>query len=343
MSAHGQDGMAERIEWEALVSYLTDRSDEEERRFVEAWLADSARARVLDQAMQSLSERPAELFRAYDAERASERLLARMRSSQREALRAAVPARRRMMLSLAIAASILVTTGAGVWMWHEWAVQELPREWVMMETGRGETREISFPSGTRVVLAAMSRLRTPRGETSPSEVELEGEAFVELGARQRRPFVLRMRGAEVVDRGTAFVAREYLSDTLVRVAVVQGRVEIRAAGAGARSRGRSVTAGEVARMSPGDAQLLVERGNVERELAWMRGDLAFEATPLPELARTLERWLEVDIRIADSSMATRRFTGRLRTRSVSEVGEILAAVLDARVEQAGHVLTIGTK
>jgi transmembrane sensor len=75
----------------------------------------------------------------------------------------------------------------------------------------------------------------------------------------------------------------------------------------------------------------------------MRGDLAFEATPLPELARTLERWLEVDIRIADSSMATRRFTGRLRTRSVSEVGEILAAVLDARVEQAGHVLTIGTK
>ncbi len=333
--------MPERVEWDALVSYLSDRSDDRERRLVERWLASAHRMDALQRAMREMGESPAELFQAYDAERAAHWLLARIGPPVRPA-RESAPKRSRTMLGIALAASILITAGVGVWMWHEWSGQVPAREWVITETGRGQTRELSFPSGTRVVLAAMSRLRVPRGEVSPREMELEGEAFVELGAGQKRPFVLRTRGAEIVDRGTSFVAREYAGDSLARVAVVGGRVVVSARRAERTGRGRNVVAGEIAHASARDGEVVVERGDVEREAAWLRGDLAFEGTPLPEVARTLERWLEVEIRL-DSTIATRRFTGRLRTRSVSDVAHILGAVLDARVEQKDSVLSLSVR
>jgi transmembrane sensor len=335
--------MADDLEWEAVIRVLGGRSDDVERARVEAWLASGDRTRAVDEAMRAIAAEPSALFQSFDADDAAARLVRRMRRPPLTApSRFHVPRRSGTMRAVAIAASILVAV-TGVVMWRELREETRAREWVEMTTGRGETRELSFPSGTRVVLAPMSVMRLPRGQSSPAEVELEGEAFVELGAGQKRPFVLRTRGAEIVDRGTAFVAREYATDSVVQVAVVHGRVEVRSGVTSAKRRGRSVVAGEIARAPRGLDSVVVERGNVERELAWMRGTLVFDNESVREVALTLERWLDVEVRIADGALAERRFTGRLRTRNVQEIADILAAALDARVQDSGRVLTITTK
>jgi len=78
----------------------------------------------------------------------------------------------------------------------------------------------------------------------------------------------------------------------------------------------------------------VRRGvDVDRYLAWTKGVLAFDGTPLSEVMPALERWYNVEIRLSDSALAARRLTATFQNEPIDLVLKRIALTLGLLVER----------
>lgn len=207
-------------------------------------------------------------------------------------------------------------------------------------TGNAERATVRLPDGSRVMLAAASRLRYPEDldRIVTRTIVLDGEAYFEVTHDAARPFVVQAAHAVTQVLGTSFSVRAYESDTLVRVVVASGRVALGVQGSD--SSVRSVLgADELARLSESGAAQ-VERVDATRYLAWTDGRLVFDDTPLVEVAEQLERWYDVEVVLADSALARRRFTGAFGGESLDEVLSALAPPIHARYERQGRSIVL---
>jgi transmembrane sensor len=83
-------------------------------------------------------------------------------------------------------------------------------------------------------------------------------------------------------------------------------------------------------------RLSTRRGGAsDDDLAWTLGRLVFRDAPIPELAADLERWYGVQLRVTDSALARRHFTGTFSTEPPDSVLKVIGLALGARVEQRG--------
>src|SRR5213080_251846 len=60
-----------------------------------------------------------------------------------------------------------------------------------------------------------------------------------------------------------------------------------------------------------------------------------DGTPLGDVVLTLERWYNVEIRLAESALAGRRLTATLQNEPIDLVLQRIALTLGLRVERAG--------
>jgi ferric-dicitrate binding protein FerR (iron transport regulator) len=72
----------------------------------------------------------------------------------------------------------------------------------------------------------------------------------------------------------------------------------------------------------------------------MQGGMAFEDTPLRDVARELERTYDLTVTIADSALAKMPVTGSFPSAPVDEVLDAMTRVVGARFQRSGRVVTI---
>lgn len=198
-------------------------------------------------------------------------------------------------------------------------------------TGVGERNEVHLDDGTRVILGPASRLTV-----AAREARLTGEAFFSVTHDSLRPFTIRAGDATVRDIGTDFTMHSD-SGEAVRVVVSQGIVELR-------------HAQDSVILVRGDVGVLDERGRVqasrgaatEDDLAWTQGRLVFRDASLAELAADLRRWYGVEIRVTDSALVGRHFTGSFTTELPARVLDVIALAFGARVDRRGDTAYIRT-
>jgi transmembrane sensor len=224
-----------------------------------------------------------------------------------------------------------------VWQpWHRAAGVAAARDYV---APRGAAMTIRLDDSTRVILAADSRLRVPGDYgTSARVVSLEGEAYFDVRHDRSKPFTVRTALGVAEDLGTQFVVREYAGDSSVRVAVVRGRVAVRRPGvAGVQWVLTDRRAGELSAAAD-----LVVRADVDLapDTAWTDGRLVFADARVTTVAADLGRWYGVDVRVGDSVIGGRRFTGTFSRESVTEVLDAIALTADARWTRSGNVVTL---
>ena len=190
-------------------------------------------------------------------------------------------------------------------------------------TEASEQDTVTLADGTRVIMAPSTTL-----EVLGTEIELAGRAYFDI-ADDRGPYVVRARGAVVRDIGTRFDVRAYRNEPM-RVVVLEGAVEL------------SLAATTVS-LDSGDVGVIDESGHVSvaRDAAgpvdtgWLRGHLVFRDASLAEVAADLRRWYGVELRIADSALRGRRFTGTFEAEPAARVLDIIALALGGRVERRG--------
>jgi len=142
------------------------------------------------------------------------------------------------------------------------------------------------------------------------------------------------------DLGTRFTVTAYASDSSSLVAVSEGVVGV--AGTG-RTQGVRLNPNDVARVSAAGVVSTSRDVAIDRYMSWVGGTVQFDQDLVSEAAKVLGRRFDVEIRIADSALARRRFTGSVRAATLYEDLRGLALLLDATYESEGRIVTLSSR
>lgn len=345
--------MTDEIDWERLARYTAGEATAAERAEVERWAAGSAERAAL---LESLAARwdGARSPSRVDVDAAWGRLSAKLREDRATpaagvpvidigSRRAARPDRFATRF-LPIAATIVIAVGIGVF-WRQSSITSdstsptLASAAAEFRTGIGERRTVDLPDGTQVVLGAASTLRLSASfGQERREVALEGQARFRVVHDSLRPFLVHAAGTVSEDLGTEFDVRAYPGDGEVRVVVSEGIVGVRREQA--TENAALLRPRDVARVDSSGTAVVLRDQAIERFLSWTNGELAFDDALLPTVCEELERWYDIECRIAGSDVAGLHYTGSFKAEALDVVLEVIEASLPgARAERTGRVVT----
>jgi transmembrane sensor len=228
-------------------------------------------------------------------------------------------ARRWMGRAAAAAAATLMVTGtlvAAIWLW---GVQSY-------RTELGGFERLVLGDGTMIELNTNSLLRV-RYSSSRRAVTLErGEASFTVAQDAARPFVVTAAEAEIRAVGTRFDVR--MVDK-IEVSVSEGRVEVLdrrpdATGERRASAAPVLEAGQRATIEREGVRVsALPPGEAERRTAWRSGMLAFNDSPLADVAREFNRYNVRQLVIEDPRLAKLRIGGVFRATAVEDFIAVL--------------------
>jgi transmembrane sensor len=226
-------------------------------------------------------------------------------------------------------------------------------------TGVGEQQLVVLGDGTRMALNTATRVSVDMGSSQRTVRVDRGEAFFEVAKDVRRPFVVRLAGAEVVALDTVFSVR-YTPDAAsggddLAVTMIKGEATVRGtsdAGSKGAAPGRTLTmrAGERLRVggaarafgagSPGAAAPQVDRPNIEQIVAWRRNEVVFDDASLADAVAEMNRYNRTPIVLVPGFGSTGlRVSGVYRTgdnvgfaRAVAALHGLTVVERDGRVE-----------
>lgn len=190
-------------------------------------------------------------------------------------------------------------------------------------TDPAQRATFTLGDGTQIVLNAASRLRVPDSfEDDIREVFVEGEAHFEVAHDPERPFVVHANRGRIEVLGTTFAVRKYRDDAYTQVVVAEGRVAVALE---ERTSGESVILrpGQRARLQE-DGRLTTDRVDAAKYTSWVEGRLIFDETALDEVAKTLERWYDIEVSIEDDELYSRTLTADLKGKYLRDVLNVLA-------------------
>ncbi len=356
------------IDWALIAKYLAGDATSAEIERVEQWAAaDPRHAAELDAirndairndaVRERTADAGAEPLPQFDVEAAwAKSPVARERAS---APRIRLLGHTRVRRSrVAVAASWLAAAGIIVAIPFIWNIvrarraelsQQASADDTIYETHKGERSRIQLSDGTTIAMAADTRLRvSSRYGDLRRDVFLTGEALFDVTHDAARPFAVHVGDLVAQDLGTQFGVRAYAGKRL-QIVVAKGAVSLGA------DKSRAPRPGAPAlpdlppvRLAPGDLGQLDSTGHitlqhdvdVTRYLGWTEGRLSYQLAPLSEIIADLDRWYDVDIRLADSSAGTTRVTMSATGKSIDNVMTVLGAALALHVERHGRVFTM---
>jgi len=200
-------------------------------------------------------------------------------------------------------------------------------------TGPGQSRTIRLADGSVVRLAPETRLRAARGRR---EVWLQGTAFFAVAHRAHEPFTVHTSGGDATVLGTRFELSTV--ERRVRLVVLEGRVAL--TGAGEAGAAAIVAAGEVSMAEAGRRPSPPRPADVDRLTGWMEGVLIFQATPLSEAAREMERQYHVAVRLSDPALGERTVNAVFDHQPLPTVATTICRIADAKCEVQDTVVWI---
>ena len=340
--------MSQIIDWDRLARYVARESSAAERAEVERWLAEDPTRQALLRELElrwSAAANPA----AVDVDSAWARVSSRLNNRSHTISEDVVlgdengdvrpfTVRR---FALPIAAGLLLAIGLAYWSFTRGAGSSAGTlaagEYVVPRGG--PQRAVTLGDSTEVILASASRLVVAAGYGSDSRtVDLEGEALFRVRHDAARPFRVRAGTVIAEDLGTEFVVRHLVTTDRgpVHIAVREGIVAVRS-GAAPTARD-TLRARDVAIAN--DTGVFVRRDqNLDAYFAWTRGQLVFDGARLSDVAAELSRWFDLDVEVADSTIANRTLNVTLLTTTpIEEILQIIGSSTDVKVERRGRVV-----
>ena len=356
------------MELPALRRYVAGESPEGERRAVERWAAGSAERRRYLDAMRRLYRRAAPGTREAAAA-AWREVLNRMeppvaaagtdqpewdepavevdvgqrrRRYKARVLRGGFDRRRAPWAALVSVAATIALAATGVHALRGGARPAAPPARTMrtIATSRGQRAQIQLDDGTQVVLGVASRLRFASDfGIGTREVYLDGTAYFHVVHDDAKPFAVHTANAVTRDVGTRFVVRAYPGGQGTAVVVTEGSVALEAPDAGA-AHAAVLTRDQLGVLADGQSSARVSAVDPSRYTAWMRNRLVFHDTPLAAVARELQRWYDVDVRLGDPTLADVPLSASFAVETIREAITTITTVLPLRAVRRGQVITL---
>lgn len=191
-------------------------------------------------------------------------------------------------------------------------------------TEAGEQRLVRLSDGSIVELGSNSGIAVRYSAGERALVLLRGQAVFTVAKNPSRPFVVRAGSGSVTAIGTVFNVRRTAGD--VRVRVLEGTVAVRPQSEETVAVERDAVASAVALVTAGSqtsysekgAMSAVETADVHADLAWRTGVLTLVNRELSDVIQEVNRFVQNEVAIGDSSIGAFRFTGTVYPDKIDE-------------------------
>ncbi|GFE85088.1 FecR family protein [Steroidobacter agaridevorans] len=258
----------------------------------------------------------------------------------------AVPAKKRSgarWLAAAGIACIAVIVGFLAMSWRGQVIQ----------TDRGERREVALADGSVVQIDPETRLRVKMDEHS-RQIHLDtGRALFRVAKNPTRPFIVHADATTVRAIGTAFGVERRSQGVVVTVAegkvAVDGPREDGAVQTVESSSGQWVLSGANGIVLVANEQVTlqvaastpqVRKVDSGRALAWAEGRLIFEDTPVADVVAQFNRYNSIQIQVQDARLAARPVSGVFNAANPEAFIDFIqaGAAVQIRREPGGHIV-----
>jgi transmembrane sensor len=199
----------------------------------------------------------------------------------------------------------------------------------VMETNRGERREVVLADGSVVQIDPESRLRVRFEEHTRRVVLDAGRALFHVAKNPARPFLVEADATTVRAVGTAFAVERKAQGVIVTVS--EGKVAIESRGAAPQP--AFLTANEQVTVSSRGSAAPVRKVDSTRALAWAEGRLNFENTPIREVVAQFNRYNSIQLHVEDEALARRPISGVFNAANPESFIAFIEATTAVRVER----------
>lgn len=290
------------------------------------WLAeDPAHAEAYDRAEAA--------WRLIGQEAGTEGLMALRRDALARA-RARRPDRsfsrdRRLIAAGLVAAVAAPVAGA---LWLKWGRQQDQ----LVQTGLGEQRTLTLPDGSRVTLDAMTVMRI-RYTPGLRAIDLVGgRAYFEVAKDPSRPLRVRAGPRTVTALGTAFSVRREPRETTIVLA--EGKVSV----------SNHESAAVLAIVRPGQAMVLGDglaataprTVDLNRALAWRRGQVVLDNVSLDEAAAEMNHYSTLQVVVADARLRGLRVSGTFNAGDNAAFVEAVQSYFPVQVKKTATTVEL---
>jgi len=186
----------------------------------------------------------------------------------------------------------------------------------------GQISELVLSDGSHVWLNAGSSIFYPsQFNAQQRSVRLEGEAFFEVTADEKNPFVVETPAMKVKVLGTSFNVDAYAENQCAKITLVEGKVELQSK-AGAKI--AEMLPGQLANFNTRSQQLDLSDVDTRFYSSWKEGKMTFFNEPLEVIAAKLERWYNVKFTFIQDDIRSYRFSGTfLKYKPLEQILEII--------------------
>ncbi len=196
--------------------------------------------------------------------------------------------------------------------------------WHEIHSPAGMRSHVVLPDGTDLWLNAESKIKYSIPFTRENRhVELTGEAFLKVVKNENAPFIVNAGAASVKVLGTQFNFKAYPEDEQLEVALTEGSVEFNGTTADGKKAAVTLIPNDFLAMNKTTGQVKLQNKNLNKYISWVKNIIIFDETPMPEVAKTLERWYGVKVVIADTEINKYKFTTTFENESLFRVLELL--------------------
>lgn len=254
-----------------------------------------------------------------------------------------VRVRRLQRRYLAVAASLLLVFSVAAW----WYFFNKAASLNLLQTARGQQRELVLPDGTKIWLNAATVIRYPAVfSDNVREITLEdGEAYFEVAKKLNQPFIVNIpsrtgevekgQKARITVLGTRFNIKAYKEEGTVTTTLEEGTVRV--------EQGQQQLV-----LMPGQQATIDQQGwlsasviNLKEVTAWKHKYFVFRDRRLSEIMAEVERWYDVDVIYLDPLSDERFVVDEFpRSKPVNELLENLEASRLVRFEVKGRKIYI---
>ena len=183
----------------------------------------------------------------------------------------------------------------------------------------GRKSTIKLSDGSVIKMNSGSSIKFPEkfvGDTR--EIEIVGEAFLEVAKDENRPFIVKAGNLKTKVLGTAFNIKSMPKEHEVRIALVEGKVQVSDTNT---KREMFLAPGEM--ITAKNTDFKKSKFDYETEIAWKDGLLVFKNAPPEVIFYKLEKWYGLKI-ITNKKISRQGYTSTFSNESLEEVLNIIS-------------------
>lgn len=204
----------------------------------------------------------------------------------------------------------------------------------------GSKIQLTLQDGSKVWLNAGSRLQYDSNFGKKSRIiKLSGEAYLEVARNEASPFIVDAGAVKVKVLGTRFNINAYSDNNEIKVALLQGSIEMKTSGGTTLQ----LAPQDVARfnISSGQTQLCHSSDCSQNPIDWVDSRLVFDGEDFEQIAHTLERNFNVKINIHRDTIKKRRFIGDfVNNETIEQIFNVMSSDGKFRYAIKGNMIDI---